>query len=241
MTWTRRQSCSNFETGSSVAATFSTANLTANSKLIAFVQSNVAASGQCTGISDGHGNNFTKIVDSGNPGAGFGGGQLWVLDTPAGDAGTKPAITATLDASTSTSLLVQEVSGLLAGTSGILDGTAGTLNNSTASGSYSSGSPSYSSTAVNEYLVSAFSSDSNGGQAYTLTAPGGYTADAALSGSNFFSQVAIAYGNSANGAESGGWSVAGANGAYQGWGVILVAFKLAPAGGVSRMLMAGIA
>src|SRR5580704_16424705 len=129
MAWSVLQSASTAATGNSgtQSATFTTANLSSGTKLIAAVA--CSANGlTVSSVKDGAGNSFTSLATvSFNNAASNGQLSLWAIDTPAGDAGTKPTITATLTASTTeTSLLIQEVSGLLAGnTAAMLDGTAG--------------------------------------------------------------------------------------------------------------------
>ena len=76
------------------------------------------------------------------------------MDTPAGNAGTKPTITATLTGTTyGSAILVQEISGLAAGNTlaAMIDGTAATTGNTGSTGPATTAA--YSSTAANEYLV----------------------------------------------------------------------------------------
>jgi hypothetical protein len=191
--------------GTSIATTFTTANLSSGSKLIALVGvgSGSSLTPGCTGVSDGT-NNFTQIASntSNAGGVGFYLG-LWVLDTPAGDVGTKPTITATVTgAATSAGLgiVVQEVSGLAAGTS-CLDGTAAFANAANVSGTTSG--PAYTSAAANEYLVEVFNDDGGNG----LTNPSGYTTDGdGIPNTN--EQVAVAYKNSTGGSETASWVAA---------------------------------
>ena len=219
MSWNVLQSASPAPSGtvSSVAATY-TANLSSGSKLIAFTQS--SASGDVATVADGSSNQFTKagptLVSGSNR------MSVWVLDTPSGDVGTKPVITATLASGTSPmGILVQEVSGLIAGTTPF-DGTYGSV---TGTGGTTTGSPTYSSTGSGEYLVSFYADDGGGGGA-TLTVPSGYTLDAASVNSNNPGDIGIAYLASSGGAEASTWTRT-STGAQ--WGVILVAFLPASA------------
>jgi hypothetical protein len=214
-----------------VAATYGT-NLSSGSKLIAFLQVSDGTANtnpSCTGISDGNSNNFTRIgpdLQSSVTGTYYQHTQIWVLDTPAGDVGTKPTITATLSGSANVygDLLIQEVSGLQSGTS-CLDGTAGTIAGSTASGDYSTGTPSYTSTASNEYLVSLYCDNGGSGARPTWAGPSGYTVDANAINTQLYGNVGVAYKNSTNGTETDGWAATYAGGLFP-WGTVLVAFLL---------------
>ena len=222
MAWSRLQSASNgVGAGSAVSATYGS-NLTSGSKLIAVVT--VFATTTST-VKDGAGNSFTKLASVGlnNNTASNGELSLWAIDTPAGDAGTTPTITATpASASGFYAILIQEVSGLLAGnTTAMLDGTAGT---SFANSSTSLACGAYSSTAANEYLVALYGDDQNtdGTIPSSVSGSATYTLDASNLGSH--EAVAIAYGNSTGGAETATFTIP-ANTNDQG--TILVAFKLA--------------
>ena len=161
------------------------------------------------------------------PGAPNSGGpsgcDLWQLDTPAGDVGTKPTITVTFSGSVEASLLLQEVSGLATGTTtaAVLDGTAGTT---TGNGGSSTTSPTYSSSVASEYLVLIYGDD---GGPETLGSPTGYTRDTATVSANSNADVGIAYKNSTGGSETGSWPLSGT---AAEWGTVLVAFKLASGG-----------
>src|SRR5258707_13623411 len=88
--------------------------------------------------------------------AGTNGLSLWQLDTPAGAAGTKPTVTATITGGTpEAAILVQEVAGLATGTTlaAVVDGTPGTLTGNT---NTAPGSPSYTSTAASEFLLACY-------------------------------------------------------------------------------------
>ena len=139
--WSVLQSATATSVGTTVAATFSTANLSSGSKLIALVViagNNVAS--LSTTVSDGHGNNFTSIATLPSVTTTKSLMGLFYLDTPAGDVGTKPTITATGAISNGASISIQEVAGLAPGAP---DGTAGTLNAGTSgsTGNFSTGSP----------------------------------------------------------------------------------------------------
>lgn len=240
MSWSRIQSASNF-TGSAVttlAATYGT-SLTAGTKLIAIVQTNDTGNGFCTGVSDGNSNAFTKVADSGETG-GYGGVQIWVLDTPVADVGTMQVITATRDANEKMSLLIQEVSGLATGTTGSVDGTPGTLNGNGGSGAVTTGTPTYSSAASNEYLITAVGLNNNGGSFPVLvSSSGSLTADPNnVSFAQAASECGAAYGNSTGGAETNGWAISPGGSSFLGWGVAFAAFKLAS--GVTRTAAAAL-
>jgi len=212
--WNVVQSASGDAYGTSVAATFATANVTAGNKIIAVISSNY--SGLPSTVRDAALNNWTAI---GSKVTGTGSVWLYALDVPAGDAGTKPTITATFSGSTDLAIVIQEVSGLLAGnTTAMADGTAGVLSGTTAT----TGSPAYSSTAANEYLVCCYGDNSGGvtvvkqGAAWTLDA----------NSQHVNSDASIEYANSTNGAETSGFTGAETS----GWSLVTVAFQLAPSG-----------
>jgi hypothetical protein len=208
--------------GTTVTVTYGT-NLSSGSKLIAWVTISSSSTNDAVSVKDGSGNSFTQVGLT--LASGLNQMSVWVLDTPAGDVGTKPVITLTVGHSGADAggILVQEVSGLISGTTPF-DGTYGSVTG--ASGT-STGNPSYSSTAANEYLVS-FYGDNGGGGGSAITAPSGYTTDSSTVSGNNPGDIGIAYTNSSNGAETGGWTRTN-TGAQ--WGVILVAFKLAAGGG----------
>ena len=235
MSWSRLQSASSgpHSAVASLAVAYGS-NLTAGSKLIAVVtitNGNGNQTTTCTGVSDGNGNSFTQLADAPVATAGFAGAiytnnvYLFAMDTPAGDAGTKPTITAALTNSAGYgAILIQEVSGLLAGnTSAMLDGSVAVSSGNGGTNNFTAAPASYSSTAANEYLVDIYGDDGNS----TWSAPAGYTADAnSLNANGIYASVAIGYKNSGNGSESGSWSVT-QPGTFKNWGVILVAFQLA--------------
>jgi hypothetical protein len=213
------KSASSISAGTTVAATFTTANVQAATKLIALVS--WTGNGLTTAsVKDAALNAMTKIqVAQLNAGSG-GEISMWAMDTPAGDVGSKPTITATGGSTADKAILVQEVSGLAVGNTlaAMVDGTAS--NNSGIGGS-SAASGAYSSTAALEYLLSMYADD---GGPETWVKPTGSTSDANSLNSNSNTDIAAAWKDSANGAESMPWALSGTS---ADWGVILVAFKLA--------------
>ncbi len=203
MAWNIIQSAGSGSVSGNPSATYGS-NLSSGTKLVALVglTANFATSRIPTAVKDAASNSFTCIANSptgqtqGNYPPSV---SLWVLDTPAGDVGTAPAITATAPASTNHSVLViMEVSGLKTGTS-VIDGTAGSaLQASSASVTQ----PSYSDTAASELL---FSLAAEGGNNTTVT-NSGYTLDSHSVQGGFGTQFQAGYKNSTGGAESGTWT-----------------------------------
>ena len=232
--WTVLQSCSALNaSGSTITATFTTANLSAGTKLVAYVQGEQAA-GTAFGLAsvkDSNGNSLTQ--KSATP-QGAGGGyttNLWVfaLDTPAGDVGTKPGVTVTWNgAGASTvagAILVQEISGLAPEASS-LDGTPGT---GAASNTSQPSTPSYSSTASGEFLFNVLCAGGGTGPSST---PSGYTLDPNTVNDASAGYLGVAYKSSTNGAETGSWAFAtGPN-----WAIALGAFLLASASTASAQV-----
>ena len=204
--WAFVQSASGSAFGTTVTATFTTGNVAAGNKIIVAFSSDAAPAT----VRDAALNNWTLM---GTASAGSAGVWLYALDVPAGDAGTKPAITATVSGSRDMRILIQEISGLVLGnTTAIIDGTPGTLTGTTAA----TGSPAYSTVTAGEYLVCAYGS----AFATAPSAVAGYTLDPA-SGVGSDSVVSLEYKNSTGGAETSGWT-----GAFtSGWAVVTVAFK----------------
>ena len=219
MAWSVLQSASASADGTTVSATFTTANVQSGNKIIACV-SGSGGTGTISSVKDGAGNTWTQIAASQtgtNPRA-----AIYALDVPAGDVGTKPTLTVTWSAAIGTSILIQEVSGLLSGnTSAMADGTAGTKVGSTSS----TGSPTYSSTASNEYLIACYGDIGNG---VTVSTAAGWTADAHNVNADTSSNCMVQYKNSTNGSETNGYT--GADGG--GWAIVEIAFKL-PGGGAT--------
>lgn len=221
MAWSWLQSAGANSGTPSVSVTMPS-NCTSGTKLLAYVASGTNPTDSVLSVADGSGNQFTKQASTGLSGVGNGHLDIWTMDTPAGDVGTKPVITANVTASSgnTVSLLVQEVSGLLTGTSP-LDGTWGTVDGT---GGTSTGSPTYSSTASSEYLVTVYGD--NGGPA-TWSSVSGWTTDPNGVNSNGNDDIAVAYKNSTGGAETGGgWTLTSSG---QQWAVAMVAFKLGSA------------
>jgi len=124
MAWSVLQSKSASTAGiaATVTATFTTANVSASTKIIAAVS--VSGSPTISGVSDGTGHALVLLKRKRTTNNDV---SLWAMDTPAGDVGTKPAITATATAGCEISILAQEVSGLAAGTTlaAMMDGSPG--------------------------------------------------------------------------------------------------------------------
>ena len=213
------------------AVTFSTANLTSGTKIIAVFGGFNAGTLAPSSVRDGASNAMTQVAfanDTTN--------QVFIgvyaMDTPAGDAGTKPTITVTFGAGQTPecSLLVMEVSGLVTGnTSAMWDGTAATA--SFAAGA-SHAQPSYSSTASNEFLLAA---ETDNGGPQTVTQPAGYTLNGSAITNNSIADAAPAYKNSTGGAESGTWTFGGTT---TSTALAVVAFKV-PAAAASAVPVTG--
>jgi hypothetical protein len=228
MAWSVLQSASFTETTAALTSfgvTYGT-NLSAGTKLIAVVEASGGGSVSIstTQVKDGAGNSFTKIYAIGLDGNTIQGElSLWAMDTPAGDVGTKPTITATTSSGEfGANILVQEVSGLAVGntTAAMIDGSAQSVDGPSGA---TTGSPSYSSTAVNEYLMALYGD--NCSSTITWTAPGGYNVDTHAVNSNSSGDCGVAYKNSTGGTETGSWSRTNTS---SNWAAVLVAFQLAP-------------
>lgn len=219
--WTWLQSNSAADVNGSSASVSYASNLASVSKLIAAVSIS-GSTRTASSVKDAAGNSMTQVGAVLLNGGGGGQVTLWAMDTPSGDAGTKPAITATYSGPCLSALLIQEVAGLAVGNTlaAMVDGTAGT---NAGTGGSSTGSPAYASAAANEYKVSVYGDD---GGPETWTVPAGLTADANSVNSDGNADVALGYGNSSGGTESASWALTGT---AADWGTILVAFKLASA------------
>jgi hypothetical protein len=222
--WSRVQSAATAATASAVTSASVTygSNVSAGTKLIAVVVTSTQTGTTTTtaSVKDAALNSWTLIGrKSGGASPVLVDVSLWALDTPAGDVGAKPALTAALSGGTANiAILIQEVSGLLAGnTAAMADGNPAGLSGA-ATGT--TGSPAYSSTAASEYLVSAYGDD---GGPVTWTKPAALTSDTASLNSQPYAGIALAYGNSTGGAEAGSWSLAGS---AAEWGTLLAAFRL---------------
>jgi hypothetical protein len=232
--WSHLQSASVTNSGPSTIAKAYASNVSSGTKLIAVIDVSTNDTSEAVqSIKDGSGNAMTQLISVQLSATSW--VELWAMDTPAGDVGTKPTITATLNAAVSNfgcTLLIQEVSGLLAGdTSAMLDGTgsSNTSNPSTGTASPAT-SAAYSSTAANEYLITIYGDPGNG---VTVSTPAtGYTADGANVNASSSATVMVGYKNSGNAAESASFAFTPAGANF--WTVLLVAFKLAGgAAGVS--------
>ena len=221
MAWSVLQSAS-AQGGSGLTVTFTTANCTAGTKLIAAVAGDNSSLTTVSSVKDAAGNAMTSL---GTVTLSDGTGTLTLLamDTPAVDVGTKPTFTVTMSVGGgSCAMLVQEVSGLLAGnTTAMIDGTAGT-NAVNSSGPATSGT--YSSSLANEYLVFLYGDSGNN---ITYTAPSSpWTGDPNGVNTSFNNDCTISYNNSAGTGESASYTI---NGGVN-WGTILVAFNIPSAG-----------
>jgi hypothetical protein len=214
MAWSVLQSASNTLDGSSIGATFTTANLSAGSKIIAYCTGGGAGVPAISTVKDGGGTSWTQI------GAASGGNArayIYALDVPAGDVGTKPTITATWAGAAGLGIVIQEVSGLVTGnTTAMADGTPGTLTGSTSS----TGSPTYSSSAASEFLVCVYGDIGNG---VTVSTAAGWTADAHNVNGSVSSNCMVQYKSSTGGSETDGYTGADTG----GWAIVEVAFFLA--------------
>jgi hypothetical protein len=221
--WSVLQSKSAINAGTgNVAVTFTTANLSAGTKIIVWVEVSASTSPQTavTAVKDGALNSWTqlRVASNNSSGAIF----LYALDTPAGDVGTKPTITATINANFGAAILVQEVSGLLAGnTSAMLDGTPGIATGTTSPATTGA----LTTAAASEFLTVGYGDP---GDSITVTTPGGWTADGQNVGPSTQQDLSVYYKNSTGAAESASLTLSGT--AVDGWNTILAAFKLAATG-----------
>ena len=224
MAWGFVQSNSGFTASNgSLAVSYTTANVQAGNKLVVAVVLSAGTAQTVTSVKDGALNAFTQVAHGTGTVGGFCTLDVWAIDVPAGDIGTKPTITAQASASTDMSVLVQEWSGLAVGNTvaAMVDSTPGFITGDT---NTTTGSPTYSSSVANELLF-RFYGDTGG--PLTWTSPGPNT-DAKSINTSSNADIAVAYGNSSGGTETGSW---GLSGTATDWVVGLFAFKLAPAGG----------
>jgi hypothetical protein len=222
MSWARLQSNWGASAGPNGTVAY-TSNLSLNSKLLCgVVVIGGDSSDDIASVKDGAGNAMTLVTSAVNLSY-DGQVSLFAMDTPSGDVGGAPTLTATTTGSNfGVGMLCQEVSGLAVGNTlaAMVDGTAGTNQSG---GSSSAASGSYSSTAAGEYLVALcgimFSSA-------TITDASSYTPDPneVVTGSG--PSLAFNYKSSSNGAESATFALS----ASSPWSTILVAFKLASGG-----------
>jgi hypothetical protein len=217
MAWSWLQSASTapFATATSISAAYNT-GLSPGTKLIACIVYTYTVTGSVSSVNDAAGNAFTSLASITN---GTTLAAVYAIDTPAGDAGTAPVITAAFSATGIAGLLIQEVSGLAGGATLALmaDGTPGVL---TGTGGSPIASPAYSSTVPGEYLLSFVATAAGN----TWTAPGNLTADPANVGGDLHGDLAAGYANSAGGSESAAWTQTSGGDL---WCSVLFAFKLA--------------
>jgi hypothetical protein len=225
MAWSVLQEKSNFGSSLNATVTFTTANVSAGTKIIVWITVDASASPQSsvTSVKDGALNTWTLVAgpaSDNSTGATF----CYALDTPAGDVGTKPTITATLTSNFGWAIIVQEVSGLLAGnTTAMRDGTPG-LANASSTGPCVPGA--YSTAAANEYLMAAAGDPGN---SRTISNSAGYTASSAPNiNTSSTADLFVAWKNSTGGAESASFAITGT---ANPWFAVIVAFQLDAGGG----------
>lgn len=222
MSWTRLQTVASTPGSAGTTVATYTSNVSSGSKLIAYVSNDTSGTGSITSVKDGAGNTMTQLALIDYPGT-QGSLGVYAMDTPAGDVGTKPTITATFGTTFGNVELLEEVSGLAVGNTlaAMVDGTpvtgSGTTSPATCSG--------YTSSVAGEYLVGIVG-DAGYATSYTLT---GYTANAVNPGPNGDAQLNQGFKNSAGGSESLSWAISGAT----NWASILFAFQLAGGGGAA--------
>lgn len=221
MAWSSLQSNSGTSASSNPAVAYTT-NLTSGSVLIAAVSLSSSQAGDVAlnavaTCADGSSNSLTYIGAVLQGASGYLG--LFAATTPAGDVGTQPTITATVNGlidNFGCSLLVQEISGI----SATPDGTFAT-GNGTASPATTG---SYSSAVASEYLAVAYGDP---GFSVTETTPSGYSADASNISNNGSANVSVFYKNSAGTSESASITLSGS----ANWMTLIVAFPLAGGAG----------
>ena len=217
--WSVLQSASG--TGTTTCTVTYPNNVAAGTKLLCAFQ--FASNAAITSVQDAAANPLTQISVLVGGGANIT-TALYAMDTPAGDVGTKPAITVTVGAAWAITAIIQEVAGLAVGNTlaAMVDGTPGTPANGF--GGTTTGTPAYSTTATGEYLVSVFGATNYAAQTWTV--PSGYTADTHSVNSSATGDIAISYCSSTGGAENGAYALSGT---ASEWGVLLAAFKLGAA------------
>jgi hypothetical protein len=211
-------------------------NVSSGTKLIAYITCGGGNNPEVTAIKDGALNAMTKLVSVfNNADQASGELSIWAMDTPAGDVGTKPTLTATATGGNqSYGLVIQEVAGLLPGnTTAMLDGGAFVTKTGTIAANGSLTANAYSSTTANEFLV--FVGADSEASIITWGVPTGsttYTRDAhAGNASNIFNCVPC-YGKSTGGAETGSSALTGVT-ATSAYATVIGAFQLA--GGTAGM------
>lgn len=213
MAWSHIQSATNGADGaSSIAKAFTTANLTDGTKILAAVSAFAAST---TSVHDGASN---ALVSMGAATVGNCHLSLWAMDTPAGDVGIKPTITASAPGAGAIGIVIQEIGGLLAGnTTAILDGTAAAATGT----SSTPATPAYASAAAGEYLVSVYGDPET--NTTTWTPPGSPWATDPGQNGTFITSVGISYKDSTGGTESDGYTINNS----ESWAILMVAFQLA--------------
>jgi hypothetical protein len=229
MSWSVLQSNGSFsDTWATSTALSYTANASSGSKLVAYTM--VFGSVTVTAVEDAALNAMTKLASAAPAGSATNGEfAIWAMDTPAGDAGIKPALLPVFSTGTTSalSMVIEEVAGLLPGnTSAMLDGTIVSSNGTiSANGSVACGA--YSSAAAGEFLVAAAADDESSAIA-TYGIPTGsttYTRDAHAQNATNSTDNVPAYGSSAGGAETASFGVT-LSGTNVHWVTLFGAFKL---------------
>ena len=240
MAWSVLQSNGSFSDTWATSTTLSYLNnVSAGTKLVAYTM--VFGNVTVTAVKDAALNAMTKLGSAAPAGSATNGEfAIWAMDTPAGDAGIKPAMLPTFSTGTTSalSMVVQEVSGLLTGnTSAMLDGALASSNGTiSTSGSVACGA--YSSAAAGEFLVAAAADDESAGIA-TYGTPAGsttYALDAHAQNATNSTNNVPASGLATGGAETASFGVT-LSGTSVKWVTLFGAFKLAPAGGSAAAQM----
>jgi hypothetical protein len=206
---------------------YTTANVQAGTKLIAYTTN--FGNSTITSVKDAALNSMTKLAAVSLGGASANGElAMWAMDTPAGDAGTKPTLTPAFSANNTVSMVIEEVSGLLPGnTTAMLDGGAAAASSGTISANGSIAAGALSSALAGEFLVAVAGDDETSTVTYaTPTGSTTYTMDAHAQNATFITTCIPGYGNSTGGAETGSFALTGVSGSNH-WGVLFAAFKLA--------------
>jgi hypothetical protein len=146
--------------------------------------------------------------------------QLYALNTPAAQVGTKPTVQCSWTNNAQTSMLIVEVAGIATGASlaTLADGTPAT---STGTGGASAAPGSYTSTVIGEFLLAVYGDDGSTG---SVTIPSGYTAVTGNTSANAAADIDIAYKNSTGGTEAGTYTLGATAGQ---WATIMTALQLA--------------
>ena len=214
----------------SLGVAFTTANVSAGSKIIALVNtSNAGGLPTISSVTATGGNTLVKV--GGDAAGTVSRTAIYACDAEGTGGttmvGTKPTITVNLSAAGGLSFVVQEVPGCLPGnTTAMVDGTAGTLTGTAAT----TGSPTYSDTVSLQYKVAVYGDAGNG---VSVGVPAsGWTADAKNINASAISNCLVQYRNSTGGTDADGYTTADTG----GWSIVEVAFKLA--GGASPVFAA---